>query len=158
MSQIHDKPDEIKRKLRELKRFELKMYSASSKQEFDSNFSPVKNNNIDLIWSKYFDLKEENQKHVKYTIQQLMIMNKEDFKAVMNEYICHLYYWYYVKKGFSNSYNMDEEFLAQLGLPVYADPDEIKRKFRELAKLYHPDNGGDSDKFIEIMEKYNNLK
>ena len=51
----------------------------------------------------------------------------------------------------------------------YNKYDDIKRKLRELKKLemkilrelikiYHPDNGGDTTKFIEMMEHYKNNK
>lgn len=52
-------------------------------------------------------------------------------------------------------YNPD--ILARLGLPIDADSKAIKKKFRELAKKYHPDTGGDSSKFIEFMEDYKKL-
>lgn len=45
----------------------------------------------------------------------------------------------------------------QMGLPFDADVTAIKKKFRELAKKYHPDTGGDSTKFIELMENYKKL-
>ena len=35
--------------------------------------------------------------------------------------------------------------------------DVIKEKYRKLAMKYHPDKGGDSDKFIEINEAYTQL-
>ncbi|HEY8420442.1 MAG TPA: J domain-containing protein [Thermoclostridium sp.] len=47
--------------------------------------------------------------------------------------------------------------LKQFGLPYDADMDAIKKRFRELAKKYHPDTGGDSTKFIELMEAYKKL-
>jgi DnaJ-class molecular chaperone len=47
--------------------------------------------------------------------------------------------------------------LAQLGLPYDADKNTIKKRFRELAKKYHPDTGGDSMKFIQLMESYRKL-
>ena len=35
--------------------------------------------------------------------------------------------------------------------------DEIKKKYRQLCLKYHPDKGGDSGKFIELNDAYNNL-
>jgi curved DNA-binding protein CbpA len=35
--------------------------------------------------------------------------------------------------------------------------EDIKRRFRELALKYHPDRGGDSEKFIEILDVYKKL-
>ena len=47
--------------------------------------------------------------------------------------------------------------LAQMGLRYDADNNAVKKKFRELAKKYHPDMGGESTKFIEMMEQYRKL-
>jgi len=33
-------------------------------------------------------------------------------------------------------------------------PEEVKERYRELAKKYHPDKGGDEDKMKEIIEAY----
>lgn len=44
-----------------------------------------------------------------------------------------------------------------MGLPPDATTGTIKSKFRELAKKYHPDLGGDSGKFIELMNTYRKL-
>ncbi len=82
-------------------------------------------------------------------------MTKEEFKDVINEYFYHVYYWCYKESGFIDNYIVDSEILTQLGLPI-TDTSEIKKKFRELAKIYHPDNGGDSDKFNALMEEYRN--
>ena len=37
-----------------------------------------------------------------------------------------------------------------LGLTPDATPDAIKKAFRKLAVQYHPDRGGDAEKFKEI--------
>lgn len=42
------------------------------------------------------------------------------------------------------------EALARLELPVSASRDEIRRRFRELAKRHHPDRGGDARQFIAL--------
>ena len=35
--------------------------------------------------------------------------------------------------------------------------EDIKRAYRKMAKLYHPDKGGCSDKFIAVNDAYNEL-
>lgn len=47
-----------------------------------------------------------------------------------------------------------EAALAVLELPRDADPDAIKRRYRELAKQHHPDLGGLPARFREITEAY----
>lgn len=45
-----------------------------------------------------------------------------------------------------------------LGVSYNATPDEIKKAFRRLAHIHHPDKGGDANKFKEISEAYSALK
>ena len=134
----YNKYDDIKRKLRELKKLEMKIRS------FSVDVLNHKNNvrefeNTQLIWNQFFCLKDEISKKVKYSISDLSSMTKDTFKDIINEYLSHVYYCYYKESGFT-------------------DDVDIKRKFRELIKIYHPDNGGDTTKFIEMMEHYKNNK
>lgn len=155
MLQFH-KQDEIKRKLRDLKKLEMKVRSNNS--YLQKNIKLREFENTELVWNKFFDLKDESTKNVKYSISKLTSMTKDEFKDVINEYFYYVYYCCYKESGLTDDSIIDVEILTQLGLPIYADSAEIKKKFRELAKTYHPDNGGDDAKFIEIMEKYKNLK
>lgn len=45
-----------------------------------------------------------------------------------------------------------------LGVSKKADQDEIKRAYRDLSKVHHPDKGGDSEKFKELNNAYEVLK
>ncbi|KAL6746893.1 molecular chaperone [Haematococcus lacustris] len=45
-----------------------------------------------------------------------------------------------------------------LGVDKNATPDELKKAHRKLALRFHPDKGGDPDKFKEINEAYDVLK
>jgi curved DNA-binding protein CbpA len=47
-----------------------------------------------------------------------------------------------------------EDYYQILGVPEDADEETIKKAFRELAKKYHPDRGGDAEKFKKIVEAY----
>jgi curved DNA-binding protein CbpA len=51
----------------------------------------------------------------------------------------------------------DPQLLALLDLPAHAGLDEIKQRFRALAKRHHPDLGGSSDDFRALMEVYERL-
>ncbi len=51
----------------------------------------------------------------------------------------------------------DPAILSKLGLLFNADENDVKKKFRELAKKCHPDAGGDAAMFIELMDSYEKL-
>ena len=47
-----------------------------------------------------------------------------------------------------------QQALAVLGLPPDATRQQIKRRYRELAKKYHPDRGGDQKEMRRIIVAY----
>jgi curved DNA-binding protein len=51
-----------------------------------------------------------------------------------------------------------KNFYDTLGVAETASEKEIKNAFKTLAKKYHPDQGGDENKFKEINEAYDTLK
>jgi len=50
-----------------------------------------------------------------------------------------------------------EDYYQILGVPEDASEEQIKKRFRELAKIYHPDRGGDPEKFKQILKAYTTL-
>ncbi len=47
-----------------------------------------------------------------------------------------------------------QQALAVLGLPANATPQQIKRRYRSLAKRHHPDHGGDQRQMQRIVAAY----
>lgn len=47
-----------------------------------------------------------------------------------------------------------QQALSVLGLPPTATPKQIKRRYRSLAKRYHPDCGGDQRQMQRIIAAY----
>src|SRR3989442_4668855 len=50
-----------------------------------------------------------------------------------------------------------QQALTVLGLPPTATPQQIKRRYRALAKRYHPDRGGDQQQMKRIIAAYEYL-
>ena len=47
----------------------------------------------------------------------------------------------------------NDKFYNMLGVDKRATTSEIKKAYRKLAVIHHPDKGGDSEKFKEISKK-----
>jgi len=47
-----------------------------------------------------------------------------------------------------------QQALTVLGLPSNATPQQIKRRYRTLAKQHHPDRGGDPRQMQKIIAAY----
>ena len=45
-----------------------------------------------------------------------------------------------------------EDFYKVLGVSENSSQDEIKKKYRELSKIHHPDKGGDESTFKKITK------
>lgn len=137
--------DEIKHKLRKLKRLEI-----------DQRFNGKEQPRFFLIWDSFFDLHDVNISKAKYSLKMLALMNQDEYKNVVNEYLSFLYNEIY-KDTCIQDKNYDHKTLIRMNLPYDADEKEIKRRFHELAKIYHPDTGGDGDEFMKLMAEYKKL-
>ena len=77
--------EEIKRKLRQLKRLEEKI-------RFNGNGRP----DSQLIWSEFFDTRDVSPDREKYPLEKLTAMSKEEYKAVVDAYFAYVYYELYL--------------------------------------------------------------
>ena len=144
---MYQSVDQLKRKLRQLKRVELAI-------RFQHRPPPP---NPALVWNTFFSTHEKHQAVPKYSLPQLSQMDHAALKAVFEEYFYHVYFQTYKENGLAAVDLHDPQLLALLALPPYAGMAEIKKRFRDLAKRYHPDAGGDHEKFIELLGIYEKL-
>jgi len=137
----------LKRKLRQLKKFEIRT-------RFQNGEVPKK---ASLVWNTLFENKKGSTEQVKYTIDYLLSLTKDEIKNIYDIFFSMVYYRYYSENGITFDTYYDVKLLDVLELPYNSSKEDIKTKFRTLAKKYHPDMGGDSARFIELMNIYNGL-
>jgi DnaJ domain len=138
---------QLKRKLRQLKQLEMTI-------RFGGQAAPE---HPTLVWNVFFSTKATDPTAVKYPLPRLLQMEHHELKAVFDEYFFRVYSQNYQDHGLMQADVYDPQLLALLGLPPYAGIAEIKQRFRELAKRYHPDHGGDSEQFIGLVNLYERL-
>lgn len=137
-----------KHKLRQFKKIEKKIRFHGNKVPLDAT----------LVWDEFFDLSDGGQpSKAIYDLKQLAGMEREAFKEVTALYFYRVYAQYYDESGITDMPIYDAKILALLGLPTTAGYEDIKRKFRQLVKKYHPDVGGTSGDFVKVMRAYDRL-
>lgn len=139
------RPD-LKHTLRELKHLEAKLTQ-------DRPAAPHP-----LVWDSFFNLKEnESSGKARYPLRALAAMDHAQFKAVLDEYWAFVYAGFFQENDSLEHIEYDAGTLLQLDLPFDANEQAVKKRFRELAKRYHPDTGGDAAQFVALMEAYRKL-
>lgn len=135
--------DYLKKKLRNIKKYEKRLRGIASESGGKK-----------LIWNDFFSTKDNVK--VKYPFSILKSFDKITFEEVLKEYYYYLFYNLYKENGLNfNIY--DPVLLSYMDLPPDASAPDIKKQFRLLAKKYHPDLGGSSDKMRQIIETYHKL-
>ena len=138
--------DMLKRRLREMKRTEQKFRCIGNGEKSSS-----------LVWDLFFDLRETGCSKAKYSLKLLLAMDREALSHVINEYWSFVYEKLFPDSDHPGVMQLDPGALLRWGLSANADEAAVKKRFRELAKQYHPDTGGDEKSFIALMEAYHTL-
>lgn len=139
--------DQLKRKLRSLKKVEKRI-----RFNYESSSTMKK-----YVWDDYFSTKTFNELTVKYPLWKIIKFTEQELEEVFEEYFYSVYFQQCKENGLSLDDIYNVEVLSVFGLNPGATIDDVKKKFRELAKKYHPDRGGDNDKMIEIINTYHKL-
>jgi hypothetical protein len=136
----------LKYKLRQLRKLEQTI-------RFNGQPDPLTRK---LVWDIFFSTKPRNLQ-VKYPLQQLVEMDDVEYQSVIEEFFFRIYFQSYKENGLSIGDIYEPKLLELLGLPPYVGIQEVKKRFRELAMRYHPDHGGDAEKFMELMDTYGQI-
>jgi len=149
---------ELKHKVRKLKQFENSVRIRSNMGD-----------DIPLVWDKFFDLRGgsgtrdghsttgNGKSKALYNLTSLAAMSKDEYKKAVDEFFARVYYEVYIHNGLIDAPVYDTSLLEEIGLSPVADETEVKKRFRDLAKEYHPDKGGDPENFIKLMNVYKKL-
>jgi len=140
------KMEDVKRRVRKLKKLEQKI-------RWDGESIP----GASLVWDRFFDLSGGGAGKSKYSFSMLSSMDREEYKSIVDEFFAYVYFEYYLENGIAGSSIYDPAALALLDLPFDSSEQDIKKRFRELAKKHHPDAGGNAADFIELMRVYEKL-
>jgi len=135
----------LKKKLKELKELEKRLRSSDGVIFPDNK----------LIWPKFFSFREGDE--VEYPFSLLSALERESRKKIFGEFLYSVYIAKFKEQGLLMEELKDPFVLQYFGLPLHASTEDIKRKFRELAKQYHPDKGGGHEEMIELLNMYENV-
>jgi hypothetical protein len=144
--------DQLKHKLKALRQAEIGIRFKYRQPDFKPGDPRAR-----LIWNDFFALKPGPRSNSRYSLDELLKLDQEQIKQIIADYFAFVYFQYYKENGLTLDAGYDPVLLAQIGLPPQSGPDEIKKRFRELAKKYHPDTGGNSQQFIALVDVYNRL-
>ena len=134
---------EIKRKLRSLKRLEVKLRGEC--------FAPARQR---LTWDEFFSLGAGLS--AKYTLAALLALTREQYRQVIDEYLYALYGDLYRGRAARAPASQGDAY-SILGLSPGAGLPEIRSQFHSLVKQCHPDAGGDPMQFIAVFDAYKKL-
>ena len=138
----------LRRKLRQLKEVELIVRYGTAKTDKEEQ-------RAGLIWNTFF--KGRGGRKAKYPFELLLIMNNEGRRRVFADYLYTVYTEVYKEKGMLFPSGIDYQALFDFDLPANATNEDIKRRFRELAKIAHPDHGGSNEAMVALLEQYKKL-
>lgn len=76
-------------------------------------------------------------------------LDAQNLASTTREDVCELLRWFWRRY---RVHGRRQEALAALGLGSKATPGEIRRQYRRLVRIHHPDRGGDPEDFCQVAE------
>lgn len=131
----------LRKKLENLRRLELSL------SHHGATF-PAQN----LIWSRFFSMARKDR--VRYPLSFIALLDHAGRKEIFEEFLYDVFLHYFQGPSTCIDGLLDPSVLDYFGLPLDASCADVKRKFKELAKLYHPDRGGSHEKMTELLDVY----
>ncbi|MDF2871152.1 MAG: hypothetical protein K0R05_2727 [Anaerocolumna sp.] len=148
---------DIKRKIRNLKKMEMRLrFHQIESGGVYKGWETCKSIPKKLVWDEFFCL-QDNCKNVRYNMKDLMSLDRNELKKIIGQFYYAVFYRKFQETGMMDSSLYNPDILMKMGLPIDSDAVAIKKRFRELAKEYHPDAGGSSEQFVELLEQINSL-
>jgi hypothetical protein len=140
----------LKRKLRDLKRLEIQI-------RFPHEELPPPDES--LVWHEFFTDRTGGATDlgVRYPLEAVVRFTREQRKRAFEEFLLTVYARTYSQQGLSVGAFHNPDFLRVLGLHPGATREDIKMRFRQLAKEHHPDHGGDNEEMLRLLDAVNRL-
>lgn len=142
MMNARSRRDEVKHKLRRLRRLEHQL-------RFGQVTGQPQDRRAALVFDQYFDLNDVPKGTARYPLDLLAVVDAGTLREIIEQYMADVYLRIY---GIAPDQGgaFDPKLLAKIGLNGDADIEDVKRRFRKLAKEYHPDTGGDAELFMDL--------
>ena len=137
---------DLKRTLRALRRLECKIRGIPASDHASA----------DLIWAEFFSTADGAR--VRYPLSVLAVLDRPNRKRIVDEYLESVVRWTLLPGEQQLPGSIRSRLLDYLGLPIGAVPQEVVRRFHELAHELHPDHGGDTDLMAELLELYRGVE
>jgi hypothetical protein len=141
---------QLKRKLRQLRQVELTLRFGQHPPADQPQ----------LVWDVFFSTKaaDRDPPSVKYPLAYLLSLEHDQWKEVVDDYFIRVYSQMAPEQDLAHADVYDPQLLGLLGLPPSAGIAETRQRFRALAQRYHPDHGGESEQFVELVAIYERLR
>ena len=108
-----------------------------------------------LVWTAWFGNDSDNS--AAYPMETLLGMKSSELTALFSAFTAAVILTHYGNAHFDSTKAYDHRLLKALGLPPDAGLPQIHARYRQMAKLLHPDAGGDHESFVRLRAMHDEL-